>query len=153
VLSFNNSLSAGFRWYVWRHREMEGSQQKESQRYLWVHRMPELLWYALFCANDVLLDFISIKTSFFHFTGLFVNHTLLWLLSFRAGEAGLPNLSWNRRPKQQGASPTTRRKEVAWKDVQRQAVAQLLGSARKMITRSVWSDYVFQFFCWDFGFD
>jgi hypothetical protein len=103
---------------------MEGSQQKESQRYLCVHRMPELLWYALFCAN--VLDSISIKTSFFHFTGLFVNHTLLWLLSCRAGEAGLPNLPWNRCAEQQGASPTTRRKEVAREDVQWQAVAQLL---------------------------
>jgi hypothetical protein len=101
--------------------------------------MPKLLWYALFCAN--VLDIIPIKSSF-HFTGLFVNHTLLWLLSCRAGEACLPNLSWYRRAEQQGASPTTRRKEVARQDVQRQAVAQLLEfvldtSKKKMITRSV----------------
>jgi hypothetical protein len=110
--------------------------------------MPKLLWYALFCAN--VLDFIPMKTSF-PFTDvfvnhtllwLFVNHTLLWLLSCRAGEACLPNLSWYRRAEQQGASPTTRRKEVARQDVQRQAVAQLLEfvldtSKKKMITRSV----------------
>jgi hypothetical protein len=42
-----NSLSAGFRWYVRWHRKMEGPQQKEGKRCLWIHRVPELLWYAL----------------------------------------------------------------------------------------------------------